>query len=217
MYDILTAIQSITLLAAVLGCIPHGIWIIYSMVKKRWRRVIIQTAIPVGWLLGLWAVSAICAPIIRAQYLAELYDAEVTLGLPIFAYRSDRSFNGDGYSIAIYDLPDAIRHRFESADERLLSDFPKRPSYRKHWNWEHWREAPFDPKFHEHLQFALSSYDATRVPGLSGQFDSIRNAVARKGTYYAFFYNTPSSYIGDIDFFIIDLEEGRLYTINNNT
>ena len=217
MYDILTAIQSITLLVVILGCIPYGIWIIYSMVKKRWKRVVIRIAVPGVWLLCLWGVSAICASKIHAEYLAALYDTEVTLGLPVFAYRSGRSFNGDGYSISVYELPATIRHRFESADERLLSEFPKHPSYRRNWNFEHWREAPFDPKFQEHLEFALSSYDAGRVPGLSLQFESIRKAVARKGTYYAFFYNTPSSYVGDIDFFIIDLQQGLLYTINNNT
>lgn len=217
MYDILTAIQSITLLVVILGCIPYGIWIIFSMVKKRWKRVIIQIVVPVIWLLSLWGVSAICAPIIHAGYLAALYDAKVTLGLPVFSYRSDRSFNGDGYSISVYELPATIRHRFESADESLLSEFPKPPSYRKNWHFEHWREAPFDPKFQKHLEFALSSYDADRVPELSLQFKSIQKAVARKGTYYALFYNNPGGYIGDIDLFIVDLVECRLYSINHNT
>jgi hypothetical protein len=217
MYDILTATQGIVLLITILGCIPYGIWIIYSLFKKRWKRVAIQVSIPIAVYACLAGISALCSSKIHADNLTGLYDAEVKLGPAIFEYDSERAFNGDGYSFSVYELPPAIRKRFESADDSLLSEYPKHPSYRNHWKFEHWREAPLDDKFNEHLDFALSNYDSGNASGLSLHFESIRKALARKGSYYAFFYNNPGGYIGDIDFFIVDLVEGRLYSINHNT
>jgi len=217
MHDIVTAIGGIVLLITILGCIPYGIWIIYSMVKKKWKRVSLQILIPVLVYASLAGVSALSSFKAHADYLVGLYDSEVELGPVIFEYDSERSFNGDGYSFSVYDLPAKIRKRFESADDRLLAEYPKHPSYRNHWQFEHWREAPFDDKFKEHLDFALSSYDFDRESGLSSHFEAIRKALGRKGTFYSLFYNKPGGYIGDIDFFIVDLVEGRLYSINHNT
>ena len=217
MNDIVTAIGGIVLLITILGCIPYGIWIIYSLFKKKWKRVGFQIAIPVAVYACLAGVSTLSSSKAHADYLVGLYDAEVELGPAIFGYDSDRSFNGDGYSFSVYELPAKIRKRFESADDRLLTEYPKHPSYRNHWQFEHWREAPFDDKFKEHLDFALSSYDSGKAPGLSLHFEAIRKALGRKGTYYSLFYYKPGGYIGDIDLFIVDLVEGRLYSINHNT
>ena len=217
MHDIVTAIGGIVLLITILGCIPYGIWIIYSMFKKKWKRVGFQIAIPVAVYACLAGISALSSSKAHAEYLVGLYDAEVELGPAIFEYDSDRSFNGDGYSFSVYDLPAKIRKRFELADDRLLTEYPKHPSYRNHWQFEHWREAPYDAKFKEHLDFALSSYDSGKASGLSLHFEAIRKALGRKGTYYALFYYKPGGYIGDIDLFIVDLVEGRLYSINHNT
>ena len=217
MYDILTAIRGIVLLITILGCIPYGIWIIFSLFKKKWKRVGFQIAIPVAVYACLAGVSALSSSKIHADYLAGLYDCDVTLGPAIYEYDSERSFNGDGYSFSVYELPATIRQRFESADQRLLTEYPKHPSYRDHWSFEHWREVPFDDKFKEYLDFALSSYDSGKASELTSHFRAIRNALTRKGTYYAFFYYSPSDNIGDIDLFIVDLVEGRLYSINHNT
>ncbi len=201
----------------ILGCIPYGIWIIYSMFKKKWKRVGLQIAIPVAVYACFAGIATLSSSKAHADYLVGLYDTEVEFGPAVFEYNSDRSFNGDGYSFSVYELPAKIRKRFESADARLLTEYPKQPSYRNHWQFEHWREAPFDDKFREYVDFALSSYDAGNASELTKHFESIRSALQRKGTFYAFFYNRPSGHVGDVDFFIVDLTEGRLYSINNNT
>jgi len=218
MYEILIATQAIVLLITVLGCIPYGIWVIYSSFKRKWKRVALQVAIPLAVYATLAGISALCSSRIHADYLSGLYDVDIsTLGTPLFEHDSERSFNGDGYSISIFELPDSIRQRFESPDEKLLTQYPKHPSYRNHWKFEHWREAPFDSRFQNQLDFALNSYSSEASPELASHFESIRKSLTRKGTYYAFFYNDPSGYIGDIDFFIIDLIGGRMYSINFNT
>lgn len=217
MDDIVTAIGAIVLLITILGCIPYGIWIIYSLFKRKWRRVGFQIGIPVAVYGCLAGLSAFTGSMAYADYLDGLYDAEVELGPAIFEYDSERAFNGDGYSFSVHELPAKIRERFESADDRLLTEYPKHPSYRNHWQFEPWREAPFDDRFKDYLDFALSSYDAGNAPELTKHFEAIRSALQRKGTFYACFYYRPTGHVGDVDFFIVDLGGGRLYSINHNT
>lgn len=217
MYDILMMVTFIVVLLTILGCLPYAIWVIYSLFKKRWKRVGLQIVIPLAIYAVLFSADAFFSAREHADDLNGLFDAQVTLGPTIFNYESVRSFLGDGYSISVYELPSAIRQRFESPDQKLLTEYPKHPGYRDHWKFEHWREAPFDDVFKEYLDFALSTSGPENREGLELQFEAIRKALARKGTYYAFFYNVPSGYVGDVDFFIVDLVEGRLYMINLNT
>jgi len=217
MSDIVIAIWAIAFLVALLGGTPYGIWMIYTAVKKRWKRLGLQVAVPLAAFLVLVGVSWIVNEVAHERYLEGLYDTRVDLGAPIFEYDSERAFNGDGYSISVYELPPPIRARFAAADARLLSDFPKHPSYRDHWSFERWRRSPFDEKFQEYLDFALSRYDAGNVSELTNHFEAIRSALKGEGSFYAFFYNRPSGYLGDVDFFIVDLVGGRLYSINHNT
>jgi hypothetical protein len=70
---------------------------------------------------------------------------------------------------------------------------------------------------HGHLDFALSGGDASDAPALHAHFRAIREALSRKGTFYSSFYSRKGDFAGDIDFFLVDLKGGRLYTINHNT
>ena len=56
MSDIVIAIWAIAFLVALLGCIPYGIWMIYTAVKKRWKRLTLQAAVPLAAFLVLMGV-----------------------------------------------------------------------------------------------------------------------------------------------------------------
>lgn len=217
MDEIMTAIRGIAFVVTCLGCIPYGIWMLFTAIKKRWKLLGKQVGIPIIAFGLLAGVSSIVNAGAYDRYLEGLFDTEVDLGPPIFAYDSERAFNGDGYSISVYELPSGIRARFEGADEKLLSEYPKHPSYRNHWSFERWRRSPFDDQFKGYLDFALSNYDAGNASGLNSHFEAIRSALKKEGSFYAFFYNRPAGNLGDVDFFIVDLMDGRLYIINHNT
>jgi hypothetical protein len=55
----------------------------------------------------------------------------------LFNYASEVHFNGDGYSIWVYELPATIRARFDSADQRLLTKYPKSSDKGGRWRTEH--------------------------------------------------------------------------------
>jgi len=210
---ILFTVALILLLAA----LSYLWWIALSAFKRQWRKLAILITIPCVILTFLAIGISIESKIEYVRYLEELFDTPVKFSNSIYSYDSERSFNGDGFSICVYDIPDSIRKRFASADKRLLSEFPHRPSYRSHWKTLTWKQAPFNPALDKFLGFALSSYDADRTKGLSAQFSAIRTALSRSNTFYAIFYNDPGKYIGDIDLFVVDLDDGKLYFINHNT
>jgi hypothetical protein len=212
--DAMNLLWLIVLLGALVGVIPFLFALVRTIRGKQWPRLRKLVLIPLlGFGLFLGANAAVRHFSYR-EYLANLFDTKVALGKPVFAYDSERSFNGDGYSITIYELPEPIRQRFSSADERLLSEFPKRPGYRKHWQSESWRRTPFDERFGPQLSMALND---PRAGDLKPQYTQIRETLSKEGSYYAFFYKQFDDRVADVDFFIIDLPGNRLYIINHNT
>ncbi len=210
----------IWLAAAILtliGCIPYGIWLIRTAIQKRWKRLIFQIIIPVMAYAILMVVTSLANKHQYNRDLQDCFDTKVNLKNPLYEYNSERGFNGDGYSISVYELPASIRERFESADERLMKTFPVRPDYREHWNSEHWHKSPFDPQFAKYLEFALARYLADDSSQIVAYHEAIQKALDHPGCYYSFFYNNHDEDVGDIDFFVVDLINNRLYMINHNT
>jgi len=145
-----------------------------------------------------------------------MFDTEVKLEDPIFAYDPKRYGVGDGYTIFVYALPESLRKRFENADTRLFTNFPKRSPYNLRENIEHWREAPLDQQLARCLDFSLG-INSSEIKGLDTHFNDIRTALKEKGTFYAFFYEHSDRRITNIETFIVDLVRGRLYYISHDT
>jgi hypothetical protein len=207
--QIVTTIWGVSVLVAILGFIPYAIWVLRSAMKKHWKKVGILFGAPVAYFSALIGVTALTNLGASDRYFRDTYDAEGSFSDPIYKYESQRSFNGDGASLYVFDLPAQLRHRFEQKDSRLLTEYPKRPDYRSHWEVITWREAPFDTSLDKYLDFALyASSEHTK---------EIRHALSRSGTFYAFFHYDHGSSPGNVDFFIVDLLEGRVYEINVNT
>jgi hypothetical protein len=207
--QIVTSIWGWSILAVLLGCIPYTIWVTGTAIKKRWKKVGIQVAAPVVYFSALAGITALANSGASDRYSRDTYDAEGKFPEPVFKYTPKRSFNGDGASLYVFDIPDQVRLRFEKQDSRLLTEFPKRPHYRSDWKVVSWREAPFDTSLEKYLEFALLAS--------SEHSHEIREALSRKGTFYSFFHYDHGSSPGNIDFFVVDLIGGRVYEINVNT
>ena len=201
---------------ALLASIAYAIWVIYSMFKRRWRRVGLQLAIPGVILLALAGAGAVWYSL-QEDRLTSLFDCEVELSPPLFKYASERHFNGEGYSIWVYDLPATIRARFDSADQQLLTQYPKSSDIGDRWQTEHWQKTPFQGDFQDGLQLVLSNYDAKEAPELASHLEAIQRTLDSEGSYYAFFYYRAIDRISDVDFFLVDLANNRLYIVNHNT
>ena len=217
MYDIAMLAHLLVYGGAAVASLPLLFFTIRAIIRKQWhklRKIVITTAVvaltaKVGMTLLHKAVGR--------EYSAGVYDVSIDVDDPIFEYDSERSIHGDGYSISVYALPDSIRERFEAADDRLTSQFPKLPSYRNKWKVIRWQKTPLDPSHQNYLAFAGSTYDAERSDGLPAHLGAMRDALSREGSFYAFLKFDHGSSPGNIDFFVVDLKGGKLYEINHNT
>ncbi len=214
MSDALVVLWGICYLVAFVGCVPYGIWMIATAYRRRWKVLGLQAGIPVLGYCLLWGVSWFVYDLGYKQYLRGLFDADVALEEVLYSCHSERAFNGDGYSFSVFELPQTLRVRFEAVDDRLLTEFPKRPDHRKDWEFERWRPTPFDQEFESLLDFGLGVAATDNAPGIEAHFEAAWNALSGENAYYAFFYY---GYSGNIDLFIVDLDGGRLYLINHNT
>lgn len=206
-------LRGIVLLIAIFGCIPYAIWLITTACKRRWKKLGLQLGIPfVGFLLLLGATK-ITDSLAYERYLRNTYDVDVDLGQPLYQYDFERAFNGDGYSMTVYNLPNEIKTRFESADERLLKDFPKLPGYRDRWTAKRWRASPVDNESKPYLSFALMGGDSSAETHQA----ALRSALSGDSAYYAYFHYDHSDNPGNVDFFVVDLKNDLLYVINLNT
>ena len=180
-----------------------------TAIKRRWKKVGILVGAPAAYFAVLVGITALANSGASDRYFRDTYDAEGNFTDPVYKYESQRSFNGDGASFYVFDLPDQVRRRFKKQDSRFLTEFPKRPHYRSDWKVVTWREAPFDTSFEKYLEFALCAS--------SEHSKEIREALSRKGTFYSFFHYDHGGSPGNIDFFVVDMIGGRVYEINVNT
>ena len=217
MYDVFHGIWILGCVLAVFGALAFAAAAGEALLRKRWRRAGRMAAIA-----GLfWGAMRLAALPLEAQaesdYLALIFDAYANLKRPVFEYDSGRTIHGDGYSLSVYEIPQAIRQRFEAADERLRTFFPQRSEHREHWRAEGWREAPLDPAARKYIDFALCAYDEDQSSRLTAEYADIRDALTRRRTYYGFLVYDHGETPGNVDLFIVDLERDRLYMINHNT
>jgi len=129
-----------------------------------------------------------------------------------FEHDSERSFNGDGYSISIYKLDQKTANYFKSPPAAFFKKHPHL-GIRTDWQIQHWKRTPIDTSEQQFLDFAHSS-----LPTLDFELQDLLN---EKGNYYAYRYymSTPSNrdeYVNNIDFYIICPKRKLLIDINHN-
>ncbi len=217
MDSVLLIFWTVTAVAAVIGAVPFAISLGRCALKKQWKKVGLHFAAVLVLGPSLWALANTIRAHEYSKYLSNIFGANVTVGAAVFEYDTPRSFQGDGFSLVVYEAPESVRVQFENPDDKFTSEYPKRPLERKDWLTRSWSKAPITPENAKYIRFALSEIP----PPNSGDFDvhtkAIREALSHGRAYYSFFYNEPNGNLGDIDFFIVDLEGNRVYLINQNT
>lgn len=212
------ALQALTIVSLLLGAIPFLIVLCVRVWRREWRRVRLWVATPVLVLLGVFGLTSGLNALANMLDRERIFGERVWLGFSEFDYDSERTIHGDGYSMAIYALPEKIQRRFEAGDTGWMSGMPMSLSMRKDWRAEHWREAPIDPQLKRVLDFALSGFTGPTDPiELKNRGDEVREALSRPKVYYAYYVNDVGGFISNVDFYVVDLVRQRLYRINCNT
>lgn len=205
MYSLILPVFVISILLS----IPYLIWVIVTIIKKKWKKLTYMIAIPTAFYGCVFLAQVWLNNISHNNYLEGIYGGKTVLSDPIFTNDSERSFNGDGASIYVYDLPDEVKHRFIKPSEDFLSQYPIKPSYRSHWEAQTWRQAPYTESDQKYIDFGLWA--------AASQEGSLKNALNRTSTYYAYFHYDHGDNPGNIDLYVIDLLENKIYFVNLNT
>ena len=209
-------IVGILLLFIFLG-IPYlllGYWALCSFKKKKIFKASIITTVLVPFIIipGTYLGFLPGASIYWDYKMStDLTGNSFLLGKPELEYNSSRSFNGDGYSIAVYK----IERDFKNPREQFFTDFPQKPSVREHWNVKRWKKTPALPNEKEIIEFALMEHSKNKQ--LIAAKKIVKKYLTQSGNFYSYFYFKHGGYLGDVDLFIICPKEKRLISINHNT
>ncbi len=201
-----------------IGCIPYLIWMIVTAFRRKWRKLAKQVYMPLLIVAALYLVSFPASLLENLVRDSRRFDAWAFFISARDSHETERSFTGDGFSISVFELPDSIRERFENSDDELRTEYPKRPWYRSDWEEiGHWRNGPIAPSSRDYVDFALDGEEELTK--------KLRKSIGGERCFYAYIanvttwedefgnYRRPS----DIDFFVVDLDEGLVWFINSNT
>ena len=200
---------SIIYIATFFGCIPYLIWATRTAIKKNWRKLGYQIAIPTIFYTVFFLSQDWLNERSYNDYLKNIYGGETALSDPIFSKDSERSFQGDGTSITVYELNDEVKQRFLTPSTEFLAKYPLKPSYRSKWQTKKWRRAPYEESEEKYISFGLLAANS--------QKQALKEALKRSSTYYAYFHYDHGDNPGNIDLYVIDLLENKIYSINLNT
>ena len=200
-----------------------ALWMFWAYKKKKKPLFYFQLVIlvlAVGYLsfsLGLFPGSQ---SYYSKKYTAELTGQEFLLDKLEYSYDSDRSFNGDGYSIAVYNIDDDISKLFINPDPQFFVNYPAKNDSRKDWSLSKWKKTPVSDKDQKFIDFALSPIspqDKKESEGIKKQFELIRKMLKDDGHYYSYLYKINGSMIGNVDFYILSVKDKKIIFINHNT
>ncbi len=194
-------------------------FLIYWTIKKRkkiWASVLISLPV-VGILLILFWLRLL--PGADAYYERKLARELTGISFRInnidFEYDSPRSFNGDGYSIYVFNLTDEVINQIYC---HSLDSYPLHPGYRSHWKLEHWKKTPIQVNERKITNFAGPDGEINkklRGKEIAALFEKI---LHEEGNYYAYLYFMHSNDdVGNIDFFLISKKYKKLIIVNHNT
>ncbi|TGK82090.1 hypothetical protein EHQ24_12520 [Leptospira noumeaensis] len=139
----------------------------------------------------------------------------------VFAYHSERAWNGDGYSIQIFEISEETAQYFLTPKKDFFNEFPLLPEYQNHWTKVNWKKTPIQKNELLYLKFALDgSYNIEATINRKTEIPSklVTSILNESNNYYAYFYNSHGDgWVGDIDLFIISPKRKMLIMINHNT
>lgn len=204
------------LLLTILVVCGYFVWMAITAFKRRWRRLVYQAVVGLC-LAGLLYGGAMLwwkwdGEREAAAFHEGLFGVKGRFPDPLFAFNPQREFNGDGYSLEVFPLPPEVRTQFEHFAAAQMAGRPKRPEYRSHWKQVDWQPSPLRAEDKQYLDFVLPNAAET-----TEQCMQIRQVLTKPGAYYGYFYYGHEGWLGDVDFFIVDLDGGRIYLINLNT
>lgn len=147
------------------------------------------------------------------QELKSILGVEVVIEKRIFSKMEWSGFQGEGYTINVYQLSDPIIQNFLDSNRYkvhpvLIDDLETKT--------EKWRKTPMTKKFEE-VKFMVTRYFTKDEKVLEFQ-KVIEDKLNSEGTYFAFYYKGNSlDEANQVYFFLIDPISNRFYVVEATT
>jgi len=120
---------------------------------------------------------------------------------------------GEGFVLEVCKLSETTIEDFLHRSNKYLVD-----KNDNRWKKDNWSDAPFDTtKYKEVLIMALNY--STPNKEVMSQLKDIKEILSKRRVYHAFYYRPNKDveeYIEAIQFFVLDLDERRLYAIDSS-
>jgi hypothetical protein len=202
-------------LAVIAAGLPWLVLLAWAVFRRRWKSACKLFAGGVVGVLVLYGLVTAFGLLGHAEYLAGVFGTKARLGSVLYEYEAVRELNGDGCSFAVYPLPAEIHSRFKHADKELLSRFPLRPYYRHDWEAKPWQIAAADPELDSKIRWSTSSLP--RNQETQQMLEKLDRSARSSSAYVSCFYKRSDGFLLDLDLFVVDLEQGLLFIINQQT
>jgi hypothetical protein len=134
-----------------------------------------------------------------------------------YEYHSDRGFNGDGYSIYIYQIYDPLIQHFQNNIDNLSKSYPNKPWYREDWQTKKWSIGPIPENEIIFFDFSLPGY--VDMPNdYEIKKEMIYNLIKTESNYYfSYHYKMHDERPDNIDFYLVFPNKKIFVIINHNT
>lgn len=184
-------------------------WFISTIYYKKWRLVAFQIILPVV-CLGFLSIY------LELRFVNRIFGRSQFIGRPIYEFHSDRSLNGDGFSLEVNKLPEDLKKHFFQLSQADLKKIPEKAEYLDKWGTCSWAKTPFDEKNKKYLDFVLSDYGDRSKP-FQENIQRVKDALAAPGNFHSFFYLDHGERPGNVDLFVIDVKNDFIFFLNLNT
>ena len=143
-------------------------------------------------------------------YTKSLTNKSFILKKPIYEFDSERAFNGDGRSFAIYPLTENIAQYFINPDSMFFKNYPKK-DIRNGWEIKKWTRTPIRAEDLDAFHFASYTENQSEY-NLEELLNENENYYAIK--YYKHSFSDGEERILNVDFYVICPKRRILITIN---
>lgn len=76
----------------------------------------------------------------------------------VYVHESLRAFNGDGYSIWVYELDEEVATIFLNPEKAFFTSYPIKADYREKWSTKHWESTPLKADEEKFLYWLLVNF-----------------------------------------------------------
>jgi len=140
--------------------------------------------------------------------LKSVLGVEVNIDERVFYINEWAGTRGDGYTLSVYGLSESTIYRFVNG--RGKASYPQLSQF-EGWRFFTWEVAPIKNDYQE-VYDMLTSYSSDNEQR-NEIVNELKNMLASKQCYYAFYSKRDLDYPSSVCFFLINPSKGYLYIV----